>query len=289
MSESVQQNQVEASLKPIRDMITVLANVPKAREEFTKDLNKKIRQVDKAVENLATILTDIKSMKGEVAEASRKIKQESTIGAANLQKAVKDAKLEAEGKCKASIDAVANELKKYQDEIKAAADDLNSGNLKLKINDLETNIKNILTEISQPKDNTNLTRFISAVKDVEAVNRRETGYEVKDPPGLKQGWKTAEDETGRKYYYKVDELGKPIPGVASTYTMPQERGGGRRRTRRRGGFRYDMSPQEKRKTRTLRSVRSIRSKKSFKTKSKRSRNVAKRSNRKSKKRRRRKR
>ena len=96
MSEPVQQNQVEASLQPIRDMITVLANVPKARQQFTTDLNKKIGQVDKAIENLAKILTDIKSMKGEVAEASRKIKQESTIGAAKMQQAVKAAKREAQ-------------------------------------------------------------------------------------------------------------------------------------------------------------------------------------------------
>lgn len=288
MSEPVQQNQVEASLQPIRDMITVLANVPKARQQFTTDLNKKIGQVDKAIENLAKILTDIKSMKGEVAEASRKIKQESTIGAAKMQQAVKAAKREAEGKCKESIDAVANELKKYQDEIKGAADDLNTGNLKLKIDDLETSVKNILTEISQPQDNTNLNRFTSAVKNVEAINRGETGYSgVENPEGLRPGWMAAKDKDNKLYYYKVNAQGNPMPGVEPTYTMP--RGGGRRRTKRRGGFRYDMSPQEKRKTRTLRSVRSIRSKHSFKTKSKRSRNVAKRSNRKSKKRRRRKR
>lgn len=287
MSEPVQQNQVEASLQPIRDMITVLANVPKARKQFTDDLNKKIEQVDKAIGNLAKILTDIKSMKGELAGASQRLKSEAVKGAADLQEKVKAAKLEAEGKCRASIDAVANELKNYQDDIKGAAEDLNSGTLKLKIDDLETSIKNILTEISQPKDNTNLDRFKSAVKDVEAINRRETGYNVQDPEGLRPGWKAAKDQEGKMYYYKVDAQGNPMPGVKTTYTMP--RGGGRRRTRRRGGFRYDMSPQEKRKTRTLRSVRSIRSKHSFKTKSKRSRNVARRSNRKSKKRRRRKR
>ena len=266
MSQVVNPDEIEASLQPIREIITVLENVPKARKRFTDDLNKKIGQVDTAIQNLGAILTDIKSMKGELAGASKKMKSEAIQGAADLQEKVNAAKKEAEGKCKASIDAVAAELQNYIQELTDTANDLNTGTLKLKIDDLETNIKNILDEIKKPSNGPGdgLSKFKSAVRNVKDINQKKTGYPVANPPGLKSGWKAARDSDGIEYYYKVDEQGDAVEKVDTTYTMP--RGGGRKRTRkrtrkrRRGGFRYDLGLQEKKTSRTLRSVKSLRSK-----------------------------
>jgi hypothetical protein len=262
MSQAVNPNEIEASLQPIREILTVLENVPKARKQFTDDLNKKIGQVDTAIQNLGTILTDIKSMKGELAGASKKMKSEAIQGAADLQEKVNAAKKEAEGKCKASIDAVAAELQNYKQDLTVTANDLNTGTLKLKIDDLETNIKNILDEIKKPSNGPGdgLSKFKSAVRNVKDINLKKTGYPVVNPPGLRPGWKAARESDGREYYYKVDAQNKAMGNVDRTYTMP--RGGGRKRTRkrRRGGFRYDLGLQEKKTSRTLRSVKSLRSK-----------------------------
>jgi len=65
----------------------------------------------------------------------------------------------------------------------------------------------------------------------------------------------------------------------SKRNVNMRRKGGRRTRRRKGGFRYDMSPQEEKRSRTLRSVKSLRSKSTKKSnlKSKRkTRNVGKR-------------
>ena len=271
----------------ISNHLTLLGEIGPARTKFTSELNKKISAINTAADNLEKMLEQIKGLKKLNATSNKNIESVKKDFQEEISLLKEEAK-KGESKNQKTLQDIADKLSEHTNtlnEVKNATDNVD-------LTKLEENIRQLQEALGATVELPTQSGW-SAVRDnIEGAKAGTTGLPGSDE-GLPQGWASAvsdaEGSRGQKYYYRKDN-----PEGTRTWTKPTSGGrrksrrninmrrkGGRRTRRRRrhrrtGGFRYDMSPQEQKRSRTLRSVKSLRSKSIKKSRSKsrtKSRNV----------------
>uniref|UniRef100_A0A6C0C322 Uncharacterized protein n=1 Tax=viral metagenome TaxID=1070528 RepID=A0A6C0C322_9ZZZZ len=275
--------------------LTLLGEIGPARTKFTSELNNKISAINTATENLEKMLEQIKELKKSNASSNRNIETVKKGFEEEISVLKEEAK-KGESKNQETLQDIANKLSEYTNtlnEVKNATDNVDLTKLEENIRQLQEALGATVELPTQKSMGPNTKSGWSALRDnIKDANAGTTGLPGSDE-GLPQDWASAVSEAegsrGQTYYYRNDN-----PEGTRTWTKPTSGGrrksrrninmrrkGGRRTRRRRrhrrtGGFRYDMSPQEQKRSRTLRSVKSLRSKSIKKSRSKsrtKSRNV----------------
>tara|TARA_A100001015_G_scaffold37993_2_gene41813 strand:+ start:1149 stop:2054 length:906 start_codon:yes stop_codon:yes gene_type:complete len=284
-------------MEQISKHLTLLGEIGPARTKFTSELNNKISAINTAAENLGKMLEKIKELKKINASSNRNIESVRKGFEEEIIELKEEAK-KGESKNQKTLQDIADKLSEYTNtlnEVKNATDNVDLTQLEENIRQLQEALGATVELPAQKSVASNTKSGWDAVRDnVEGSIEGTTGLVPGGKEELPDGWKSLvsnqEGTRGKTYYYREDD-----PEGSKTWDKPPTSGGkrksrrnvnmrrkGGRRTRRRrthrrtGGFRYDMSPQEEKRSRTLRSVKSLRSKSLKKTsKTRRTRNRGK--------------